>query len=245
MFSIFRKKVKANVDLSGIGTDMHSHLLPGIDDGAPDPAMSIELMRGLHSLGYRQLITTPHIMSDMYRNDRASIAAALSVLQRESETAGLISPAAAAEYFMDDYFDLLVEENVPLMTLRDNWVLVEFSFVGAPANLKQKIFNLQIKGYQPVIAHPERYIYFFNNKKWYEELKDAGCLFQVNLLSLAGYYGKVPNDLAQYLIKKKYVDLLGTDLHHLRHLQVLQQSPQLMEGVNTLLDSGMLLNPGL
>jgi len=239
MFSIFKKKITGEVNLSGIGTDMHSHLLPGIDDGSPDTDTSIELIKGLTELGYSKLITTPHIMSDMYRNDAETIRAA----HAELKDLQLMQPShAAAEYFMDDYFDTLLENDVPLLTIKDNWVLVEFSFVGAPVNLKEKIFELQIKGYQPVLAHPERYIYFFTNKKWYDDLKDGGCLFQLNLLSLTPYYGKVATDLAQYLLKKKYINLLGTDLHHFRHLQVLQNSPQIMTSVNALLDSGNLMN---
>lgn len=239
MFSIFKKKITGEVNLSGIGTDMHSHLLPGIDDGSPDCETSIQLIRGLLDLGYKELVTTPHIMADIYANTPETIQAAhdeLKALQMQQPS------RAAAEYFMDDYFDQLLENNSPLLTVRDNWVLVEFSFVGAPVNLKEKIFELQMKGFQPVLAHPERYLYFLTNKKWYDELKDTGCFFQLNILSLTNYYGKVTSELARYLIKKNYINFLGTDLHHARHLQVLRTSPQIMGPVNALLDSGVLLN---
>ena len=110
---------------------------------------------------------------------------------------------------------------------------------------KDQLFQLQISGYQPVLAHPERYLYFSNARQVFDTLKDAGCLFQVNLLSLAGHYGKATQDLANYLIKKDYVDLLGTDLHHLRHLDLLRSSPQLNPVIKSLLDSGRLMNPEL
>jgi tyrosine-protein phosphatase YwqE len=243
MFSIFKKKYPARpVDLSFLQTDMHSHLLPGIDDGATDLANSLELKKGLEDLGYRQFITTPHIMWDMYKNTADSIGSTLRHLQQEP---GQQNIRAGAEYFMDDHFDQLVDSNQPLLTLSGKKVLVEFSFVSPPLSLKEKLFNLQIKGYQPVLAHPERYAFYAANKTVYEELRTIGCLFQINLLSLAGYYGKPSLDLAHYLIGRKYVDFLGSDLHHTRHLECLRSSKQLMPVLQPLFDSGLLQNPAL
>ena len=224
---------------------MHSHLLPGIDDGAADAEMSISLINGLKDLGYVKMITTPHILWDMYQNDEHTIGNAKKVLDEVfDQRSNGVELVIAAEYFMDDHFDELLQNNTPLFCVRDKQVLVEFSFASTPLNYKQRLFDLQIKGYQPILAHPERYGYF-TDKKSFDELKDAGCLFQVNLLSIAGYYGKLPMDLASYLIKKGYVDLLGTDLHHSRHLEALRNSPRMMDQVKFLLDSGKLLIPGL
>jgi protein-tyrosine phosphatase len=243
MFSIFKKKVYPKTDLSALGCDMHSHLLPGIDDGAPDPETSFKLIQGLTDLGYKKLITTPHIMSDLYKNDAETITSAFEMLQVGSKlTSSLFT---AAEYYLDDYFDDLLEENTPLLTLKGKWVLVEFSFVTVPVNLKQTLFNLQINGYQPILAHPERYLYFAEDKKKYDELHEAGCFFQLNLLSLTGYYGRGPLDLAEYLVKKKYVDLLGTDLHHDRHLHALRTAGLLNDQVKFLLDTCSILNSSL
>jgi tyrosine-protein phosphatase YwqE len=135
-----------------------------------------------------------------------------------------------------------LDDNIPLRTIKNNWVLVEFSFAGPPINAKEKIFALQIKGYQPILAHPERYLYFDANKKFFDELKDTGCYFQVNILSFSGYYGKGPLELAQYLSKKQYIDFLGTDLHHYRHLELLQSATNLMDPVKAALDTGKILN---
>lgn len=242
MFSIFKKKAYPKTDLSALGCDMHSHLLPGIDDGSPDTETSFRLIKGLKDLGYSKLITTPHIMSDLYRNDAETIASAYETLQGNSLTSLLHT---AAEYYLDDYFDDYLSSNTPLLTIKNNWVLVEFSFVSAPVNLKQTLFNLQINGYQPILAHPERYLYFAEEKKDYDELHEAGCFFQMNLLSLTGYYGKGPQDLAEYLIKKKYIDLLGSDLHHDRHLHMLRSSGPLNDQVKFLMDTGRILNPTL
>lgn len=244
MFSIFKKKKPVEeVDFSMLGTDMHSHLLPGIDDGSPDNQTSLELITGLKELGYKQFVTTPHIMWDVHRNTPQSIGAAHSQLTTSLQEAAMDTPIkAAAEYYLDDYFDELLRKNTPLLTIKDNWVLVEFSFVTLPMNAKDKFFDMQIKGYKPILAHPERYTYLLGQKNWYDELKDAGCYFQLNLLSLTGYYGKAAQDLAQYLVKKQYIDLLGTDLHHTRHLNALRSSSSLMSQVKALVDSGRILN---
>ena len=247
MFSIFNKKKKVRLDLSGLVADMHSHLLPGIDDGSPDTETSLQLINGLQELGYRKFITTPHILWDMYKNDATTIDAAYQELQQaaQKENKANVPVKAAAEYFLDEHFDELLQNNVPLLTIHKNWVLVEFSFVTTPLNFKDKLFNMQMKGYQPVLAHPERYLYFMSDRKWYDELKDAGCYFQLNILSLAGYYGKASLQLAHYLIGKRYVNLLGTDCHHFRHLDTLRNAHNIMEPVMGLLDSGQLLNPSL
>jgi protein-tyrosine phosphatase len=241
MFSFFRKK-NYTVDFNALYADMHSHLIPGIDDGVPDMETSIKLISGLMDIGYKKIITTPHILWDMYKNTNEIIQSGWESVKNEIDKRKLpVDFYAAAEYFIDDHFDKLIEDDSPLLTLKGNMVLIEFSFIQEPIELKKIIFKLQIKGYQPVIAHPERYLYFGANKSWYDEMKNAGCLFQVNLLSLIGFYGKAPVELSQYLIKKKYVDLLGTDLHNERHLEILQNYPA-SDFVSKLVDTGMIQN---
>ncbi len=246
MFSIFKKRAHQPPDLSGLVTDMHSHLIPGIDDGATDTANSIELINGLRELGYQKFITTPHILWDIFKNNKATINPAFENLKTALVQSNINVPIKfAAEYFLDYHVDELIEDEIPLLTLKDNWVLVEFSFVSAPLDLKDKLFSLQMSGYQPVIAHPERYTYFGRTKEKYEELKEAGHFLQVNLLSLAGYYGRIPQEIAMMLVKNKLVDFLGTDLHHMRHLHAIQTASQLTDTIKLLQDSGTLLNPAL
>ncbi len=243
MLSIFKKKSSVTVDFSALGTDMHSHLLPGIDDGASNAKQSIEMMDGLKDLGFKKFITTPHIMSDMYPNTQDTINAAFEDLKLAAGSDIPLRPAA--EYFLDEHFDSLVERNEPLLCLSNNLVLVEFSFVTAALNFKERIFDMEIRGYTPVLAHPERYLYFGNNKGVYDELKAAGCLFACNILSFTGYYGKGPVDLANYLLKKDYIDFLGTDAHHMRHIEALRMAHAIIPVLQRLSDNGRLLNSKL
>lgn len=247
MFSIFKKKIKEDIDFSGLQCDMHSHLLPGIDDGSPDIETSIHLIKGLNDLGYSRLITTPHIYWDVYKNKPETIIPAKEiVIETLRQQKVQLTLHAAAEYFLDDHVERLLKEKQPLLPLQDSLLLVEFSFVTAPMNWKSYIFELQMNGYQPVLAHPERYTYFADKKKIFDEIKTAGCLLQINLLSLTGYYGKMEKDIANYLVQNNLVSFLGTDMHNIRHLDVLRGSaPVIMPVVKKLLDSGALINPAL
>ena len=244
---LFNKKPKDVVnDFSALSCDLHSHLIPGIDDGVKDMDGALAMIRGLSSLGYKKIITTPHILRDIYPNTPDTIGSGYETVAAELKRQQIpVEFSTAAEYLMDDYFDGLLDSNEPLLTLKDKMVLVELSFVVAAINLKEMLFKMQIKGYQPVLAHPERYLYFGANKDWYDQIRGTGCLFQVNLLSLGGYYGKSSLELAKWLVKKKYVDFLGTDLHHERHLTFLRTAPDLQDAVNKLVDSGLIRNASL
>lgn len=236
------KQESGHFNFGELGTDMHSHLLPGIDDGAPDLETSLELIKGMAALGYKKLITTPHIMWDMYQNTREGILEKLELLRKAVQENNInVEIHAAAEYFLDDYVEQLVKKNEPLLTIGGNMVLVEFSMAYPSHGLKDILFEMQMQGYQPVIAHPERYVYLENNRSFYDELKDIGCLFQLNILSLGMTYGKSVQELSQYLIKKQYYDLVGTDLHHFRHLDGLHNAA-LTAPVKKLLDSGRIRN---
>lgn len=239
----FKKKITvADNPLSALKADMHSHLIPGIDDGSPDLETSLQLIRGLASLGYKKLITTPHVLWDMYKNTPQEIQSGLAILQAAvKEHAIDVEIQAAAEYFLDDHVAELVNRKQPLLSFGENMVLIEFSMAHPTMGIKEILFEMTMQGYQPVVAHPERYFYLQHNKDFYDELKNANCLFQLNLLSLGSYYGRSANELAHYLIKKGYYDLVGTDLHHSRHLEALHD-PRLLTDLKKLLDSGRILN---
>ncbi|MBV6654824.1 MAG: hypothetical protein KI786_13755 [Mameliella sp.] len=223
MFNLFKKTPPLG-NYAFLTIDMHSHLLPGIDDGAKDIDDSIALITQLSNMGYQHLITTPHIMADLYPNTPAIINEKLQEVRVAIKAAGIdITIDAAAEYLMDEGFEPLLEEG-DLLTLPGNRVLVEMSFISAPPRLDQYLFRLQTQGYRPLLAHPERYLFFRDNFNRYTELKDRGCEFQLNLLSLTGYYGKPTRENAVALLKAGMIDYLGTDLHHERHAEKLSEA---------------------
>jgi tyrosine-protein phosphatase YwqE len=245
MFNLFKKNVDVSAMLSLLKTDMHSHLIPGVDDGSPDMDTTMALISGLQQLGYKKFITSPHIMWDMYKNERDTILRKADEVREELRKRNIdIEFHAAAEYFMDDYFSKLVKSDAPLLTIKNDWVLVEFSFISQPFDLKQNLFDLQIKGYKPVIAHPERYSYFHSKKERVHELFEQGCILQINLLSLSGYYGKPVQEMAKYLLKNNMVNLFGTDLHHFRHLESLHDK-EIFRTVKEAVESGNIVNAEL
>lgn len=224
---------------------MHSHLLPGIDDGADDIETSLELIRGMRELGYTKLITTPHIIWDMYRNTPAIIHAKLAEVKEAVKKAGIdVEIHAAAEYFLDEHVEELLNKKEPLLTVSGNKVLTEFSMAFPPLNIKDVLFDLQMHGYQPIIAHPERYVYLQRNKAFYQELKDMGCLFQLNILALTNHYGRSVRELATYLLQQDFYDLLGTDLHHANHLEQLKHV-EMTASLQKMIESGRFINSQL
>jgi len=224
MFALFRKKSSFPVEFGFLGTDFHSHLIPGIDDGAKTVEDSIAMIQGLIDLGFNRIITTPHIIGDYYPNTPEIIRAGLKKVKEGLKTAGIkIDIEAAAEYFLDDYFEELLEKNTELLSFGDNYILVEFSTFSEPQNGINLIFQLKARGFQPILAHPERYLYFLGEFDQFEKLKNAGCLFQTNLLSLAGHYGDGQKKLGVKLLKEGMVDFLATDLHRIGHLDKIQR----------------------
>ena len=231
MFNFFKKKTPSN-DIGRVlpfQTDIHSHILPGIDDGSPDIETSLQLVRGIHDLGISKTVATPHIIADMYRNTPEIINAALADLRAACEIAEIkIEISAAAEYMLDDYFLKLLNEDSPLLCIHKNVVLTEQSYAAGSNNLHEISFEIMKKGYRPIMAHPERYYYYHDDYAQYGHLKDMGFLLQVNILSLTGYYGKPVAKAARYIIDNELADLVGTDLHHSRHLAVLQKNENLI-----------------
>lgn len=249
MFGLFKKKsavsVAAEINYGGIKTDMHSHLLPGIDDGSPDAATSVAYIKAMMKLGYEKFITTPHIYPDLYPNTRETILAAHGVLQQKLKEEQVdVEIIPAAEYFIDDLFADRLKNKEPLLTIHKNWVLVEISFMTPPPDLNNILFDLIVHGYQPVLAHPERYSFYHNQKEIFHRFKDQGCLLQINLLSLSGYYGRGVQEAAQYMLQEKIVDLIGTDLHHQRHLDAMHH-PALFADVQKALQTNTILNSSL
>ena len=241
-FSNKKKEELHSIDFSGIKTDMHSHLIPGIDDGAPDLNSSIILIKELVSLGFKKIITTPHIMSDIYRNSPENISHGLQELKKEIVKQKIqVEIEAAAEYYVDFEFEQKINDK-NLLTFGDNFILIELSFSQAPQNLFEIIFKLQLEGYKVVLAHPERYGFY--NKENYEELINRGVLFQINLLSLIGYYSSQIQLKAEELIANNQVSFVGSDCHNMRHAQLYIEC-QNKKSWHDLVNSGKLLNYNL
>ena len=200
--------------------DIHSHLLPGIDDGSTSIEDTISLISQLKAIGVKEFITTPHIINSVWNNTKQSIELkhneTLLLLKKEDET---ISLKPAAEYMLDSYFFEMIKRGEPLLTLKDNYILVEMSYLNSPNQLYDMIFELQMAGYIPVLAHPERYLFYYNNFDEYYKLKRAGCLFQLNLLSTVGYYGIGVSTLTQKLLTKEMYNFVGSDVHHENHIK--------------------------
>jgi protein-tyrosine phosphatase len=228
MFSFLKKKNRDNTNNNSalpFNLDMHSHILPGIDDGAPNVETSIDLIKGLMQLGITHSIATPHIIGDMFRNNPQTISQALQVLNNELNAQQInFKVKAAAEYMLDDYFEELLQQNTALLTLHNKTILTEFGFMQLPSNYKEIVFNIITSGYQPILAHPERYNYCHNDFKLYHKFIDLGFELQLNALSLHGYYGRPAQKAANYLVKNNLIQYVSTDLHHYRHLQFLQQA---------------------
>ncbi|MCL4639380.1 MAG: histidinol phosphatase [Pseudosphingobacterium sp.] len=224
MFSIFKSKKKQVTDISWVRTDIHSHLLPGIDDGVKDVETSIKFITALIDLGYEQFIVTPHIYDEVHPNTPASINAAHQQLYAAMEQRGLadLYLHSAAEYMLGEQFSSLLTAG-DMKVYPDQHLLIEMPYIAEPMQLEQTIFEIGVKGYKPIMAHPERYVFYFNNPQAYHRLKEMGCLLQLNLLSPTGYYGKEVAKAAAYMIKNELYDLVGTDLHHERHLAKLTQ----------------------
>lgn len=202
---------------------MHSHVIPGIDDGAKTMDDSITLVTELYYLGFRKLITTPHIISDYFKNTPESIREGLERLREAIAKTGVpIEINAAAEYYLDDDFAKKIVTE-PLLTLKGNYLLFELSYINRPDNLKEAIFQMQMKGYKPVLAHPERYPFFYNDFNEYKELKELGVLFQINTNSLTGYYSLPAKRIAEKMIDFDMIDFIGTDAHHGKHIASLKK----------------------
>lgn len=240
--NLFGKK-NTSGDFSRLGADMHSHILPGIDDGSEKMETSIELIRELKKQGFRKLITTPHVMGDQYRNTPDIIMNGLRELNDNLASHADIADmqvSAAAEYYLDaEFIEKL--QNEKLLTMGDNFLLVEISYLNCPENFFDMADLIQSSGYRFILAHPERYPYWHGKTDVYSKLKSKGVFFQINLNSLSGYYGPQVKRAAETLIDLYHVEFAGTDVHHARHTHALP-SCTASAHFEKLMDSGKLMN---
>lgn len=247
LFNIFNKKPKrlsTPVDLSILGTDIHSHFIPGIDDGAQTMEDSIQMISELHNLGYKKIITSPHTMSDYYRNTSEIILSGKENVKAELKKAEIaVEFDAVSEYYLDYDFESKLDSG-PLLTFGNKYLLFEISYMNPPDNLYHVIFKMQLLGYKPVLAHPERYNFWHKEFEKYESFIDKGVLLQMNINSLTGYYSLSTKKIAEQMIDKNMISFVGTDCHHMGHISLVKQvvyEPYLEK----LIGSGLLLNKNL
>lgn len=235
MLNIFSKKTFL-VDLLFNFTDMHNHLLPGIDDGAESVKKSITLISAMKELGFSGSISTPHTMNDYYPNTPATITNAKEELANTLVNVGIdFKLSCASEYMMDGHFlDILDKKEI--LPLKENYILVEMSYLQPPLNLEEIIFEISKNDFIPVLAHPERYNFFHATPQKYELLKQRGCKFQLNMLSLSNYYGSSTKKTAYKLIEDGYYDFIGSDIHHERHIINLKNLKIKNKSVEQLID---------
>lgn len=203
--------------------DMHNHILFGIDDGSKSIEQSLNMARHYIDLGYERIIATPHIMSDYYPNTRGIIWEKKTALEAALHDNHIkLGIDFAAEYYMDEVFFELIKSKGDVLTFHGNHVLVETSFMNKPVFFRQLLFDIKTAGYMPVLAHPERYIYFHDNYADAESVLESGVKFQINLLSLVNYYSPLAKKFAQWLIKNGHYHFLGTDAHTIDQMNLLK-----------------------
>lgn len=223
MFNFLKSKKSDKPEPLIINTDIHSHVLPGIDDGAPTPEDGADIVEALAELGISRMLVTPHVTNEVFPNTTDTIDKALAALRGQLDARNAtMQIIPSAEYRIDD----LLHEYLDKGTVRPypgDYILIECPWINKPFGLEAFIHKLKEKhGYKPILAHPERYPYFHSDMQTYARLHDIGVRFQVNLLSLAGYYGTVIKKCAETLLDKGLVEFIGTDAHNMRHIKVIR-----------------------
>ncbi|HTA83344.1 MAG TPA: CpsB/CapC family capsule biosynthesis tyrosine phosphatase [Bacteroidia bacterium] len=245
LFGLFNKRNTSPLaDLSVLKTDIHSHFIPGIDDGAQNMEESLALISAMHEFGYKKVITTPHIMSDGYRNTPEIINSGLVEVKKAVKEAGIdIEVEAAAEYYFDFEFEKKFQSG-DVMTFGQKYLLWEIPFINPPDNINEIVFEMGVKGYKPVLAHVERYSFWQNNFEKYEELAGRGIFLQMNINSITGHYSFQTKKAAQWLIDHDLISFVGSDCHHIGHVELMKSAIK-DKHFQKLLGSTKLLNKTL
>ena len=223
MFSFLKQS--ATHDLSDIMVDVHSHLLPGIDDGVKTLEESWEVIKVFEDMGYMKLITTPHVMNDFYRNTTPGIQHTrdeLVAFLKEKKSS--IQIEAAAEYYLDESLIQSVDNQEKLLTFGKQYLLFETNFLTEPYQLKNFIFKATTQRYKPVLAHPERYEYLNKNFEKLEDLRNRGVLFQLNILSFIGFYSPSIQKMAEHMVDRGWVDFVGSDCHNQLYSKLIEKA---------------------
>ena len=218
-----KKEILNPIDLSILNTDIHSHLIPGIDDGSPNIEVTLELLNKFQDLGYSKVITTPHVMSDYYRNTPEIINKGLKEVRKIIKENNLnIKIEAAAEYNLEPTFEELLNGGELLTFGNEKYLLFELSFFNEPPRLNESIWSMKERGYSPVLAHVERYVYWHDNYDKIDEIINRGVKLQLNIGSLTGSYGPEVKSFAERLVSDEVIEFVGSDCHHAHHLEMIE-----------------------
>ncbi|MBQ9219015.1 MAG: hypothetical protein IJ613_06535 [Muribaculaceae bacterium] len=222
MFNIFHRN-KQDTQLF-FSTDVHSHILPGVDHGAQTVEDSLEMLRAERRMGIARVVLTSHVTAETFENTPDTLRPAFETLKQavaQTEDLCHMKLFLSAEYRMDEFWNKQYALDNQI-AMPGNYILMENSFHQELLGLDDLLFDLKVKGYKPILAHPERYSYYAMRKQRLEQLHTTGVKFQVNLLSLAGYFGQHCRETALWLVKNGMVDMLGTDMHGMDHARVIQ-----------------------
>lgn len=226
IFNIFKSSPTLKELIPSGFVDIHSHILPGIDDGAKNIEESINIIYEMKDLGYSKIIATPHTYKGLYENTNQSIKKSYDYLKQKINKEIIIN--YSSEYLINELLNEKASSNT-ILTLKEKYVLVEMSFAGPPNNIFDIIFNLRLNNYIPVLAHPERYRFWFNDLKYFLKLKKMGCKFQINMFSIIGYYGRDILSFSDFLLKKNIIDFIGSDIHNIQQMKLFEKKLEIKE----------------
>ncbi len=240
--NIFNKdKSNSLIDFSSIAVDIHSHLIPGIDDGSKSIDESIQYVKELQNLGFKKIITTPHISENYFNNSNEVILLGFQNLKSAIKENNIdIEIEVAAEYQIDEAFEKKMEAGT-LLTFGNNYLLVELSYFLPFPNLNSILYELNIAGYNIILAHPERYEYWQGDLAKYDDLKSRDVFFQLNTVSLNKFFGDKPKKTAEMLIDNNMIEFIGSDLHSIKYIDSLKNCLN-EKYLNKLLMSGLIKN---
>lgn len=217
MLHFFKKKTSF-IDIWSGTPEMHSHVLPGIDDGSKDIKTSQVLIEKYKELGCPHIIATPHTMHGIYDNTPNSIETSYTSIK--DKVSG-IKLSYSSEYMIDENFGHLLDTR-SILPVHGTYILIEMSYFQPPENIKEIIFKIGTLGYIPILAHPERYSYYHNKPEVFKDFKSRGCLLQLNALSLSNHYGKYCQKTAVKLLEESSYDFIGIDTHKIEHLNKIE-----------------------
>ena len=218
IFNLFKSKPSLEEIIPKGFIDIHSHILPDIDDGSKSIEDSLLMVNELTKIGFKKIIGTPHIYPGLYNNTKSKIESSYKLLFDKISDKNSIG--YASEYMIDE-LTLKSIHKKNLLTVKDNLILIEMSYISEPNFLNEFIFELQNFGYEPILAHPERYRFWHNKFSKFSELKKRGVKFQMNLLSVTDYYGVDIRKFSDKLLNAGYIDFLGSDVHNIRHIKAI------------------------